>query len=383
MRKVLEEKSQILIGGDFMPGTRSEPFDPFSDNVKSLFQSAACTLVNLEAPLTERGKPILKTGMNFRIKPKYAEILKNAGVDCVCLANNHIRDFGDDGVSDTLRYCREAGLDFMGAGLNLGAAATPLVREVGGIKVAFLNYCEREFSIAGENHAGANPFDLIDAYRDITKLRSVVDRIIVIYHGGLEYQHYPTLEMRKNFRFLVDIGSDAVVAHHTHAYSGYESYKGKSLCYGLGNLLSYTTARTPRENWLSGLLAGFDTIHELMECSFIPISINKNMMQVNLSIGAEYDSIMWRVTQICEEVSSSKLSEYWDRQYKMITQKTLNDFSASSQIIRKVKRLLGITPARLGEYRTLIWLNSFRCSSHREKMEAILKQRYQGINEDK
>lgn len=195
--------NDIVIAGDFFPGSDQALHNPFSESIIGLFRDTEYVILNLEAPLTERGKPISKTGPNLRMSPRYAKLLKESGVDCVCLANNHIRDFGDVGLEDTVKYCKEAGLDIVGGGMNDEEARKPLIRMIGTQRIAFLNYCEREFSIAAKNKAGANPFDTIHAYYDITTLRDSVDKIIVIYHGGLEYQHLPTPEIVKAFRFII------------------------------------------------------------------------------------------------------------------------------------------------------------------------------------
>lgn len=179
--------------------------------------------------MTDRGKPILKTGPNLRLSPRYAEIMKSAGIDCVSLANNHMGDFGEVGVEDTIEYCKDVGLDIVGAGCDRDAAAKPLIISIVGLRVAVLNACEWEFGLATSNNAGANPYNLIDIVRQVWALRPTVDRIIFIYHGGLEHQHYPTITMVKDFQFLIDVGIDAIYVHHTHAYSGYECYKGKMI----------------------------------------------------------------------------------------------------------------------------------------------------------
>lgn len=371
----------ILIGGDFCPRSEAVLNDPFSGDLVNLMQNSDYCMINLETPLTHRGKPILKTGRNFKSNPHYARILKQSGVDCVCLANNHIRDFGDEGVSDTVRFCREAGLDVVGAGKDSSDAAKPLIKDISLHKVAFLNYCEREFSIAEPNRSGANPFDPIDAYHTIINLKHIVDKIIVIYHGGLEYQYYPTPIMVKYFRFLVDIGVDAVIAHHSHTYSGYERYKGKVILYGLGNLLSYTSLKSPRDSWFSGLFAKISLGIDDVESSLNPISINKDMSSVNMPSRYEQDRILRHIDVLCEDIGSSTFTEYWINMYLMLKDVTLNDITVTSKFHRKLNRLLGINWRYISKYQTLSWLNYCRCESHREKLIANLEAQLQLFEE--
>ncbi len=84
-----------------------------------------------------------------------------------CLANNHIRDYGDAGVMETIMHCHAHGIETVGAGKNLHAAGKISFVSVKNTTLAFINYCEEEFSIAGKVHAGANPIDSIQAYYDI------------------------------------------------------------------------------------------------------------------------------------------------------------------------------------------------------------------------
>lgn len=244
----------ITIGGDFFPKKEYPPDNIFSSYIKDLFCSSY-TIVNLEVPLTEIGNPIMKTGRNYRSSPKYAEILKSSGVDCVTLANNHIRDYGDIGVIDTINYCKKAELEIVGAGENSEEASKPVIINFDQRKISIFNYCEKEFSIAKHNRAGANPFDVVNAYYDIINYNKIVDKIIAIYHGGLEYQFFPTLEMVENFHFLIDAGADAIIAHHTHAYSGYEVYKEKLIYYEMGIYMHFLIQETitpcvVRDYWL-------------------------------------------------------------------------------------------------------------------------------------
>ena len=366
----------IILSGDFIPPRNMPPYDLFSDKIKRLFQETEYVIVNLEAPLTERGRPILKTGKNFKLSPEYAKIIKKAGVDCVCLANNHIRDYGDEGVLDTIRYCNEAGLDVVGAGKDLSEASRPLIKDVDSKKVAFLNYCEREFSIAGSNRAGANSFDLINAYQDISRYKNEVDRIVVVYHGGLEYQHYPTQDMVKSFRFLIDIGADAVITHHAHAYSGFEQYKGKPIYYGLGNFLSHTSAKKPKDSWFSGLIANISFGQSDIRHTVYPVTMIGDMTHVDVSNTKERERVLQHITQLQNDIESPRFDDYWEKYYMDISDKTISNFIAPSRFVSRINKLLGIKKNNLSEYRTLMWTNSFRCVSHREKMIAILEKKH-------
>lgn len=368
-------KHNIVVAGDFVPREDVAPYDPFSDDIKKLFHSSSYVIINLETPLTERGSPILKTGLNFRNDPKYAKILKDAGVDCVCLANNHMRDFGDEGVEDTIRYCKDAGLDVVGAGMNKTEAAMPLIKDINGQRVGFLNYCEREFSIASDTRAGSNLYDDVFAYYDITKLKEEIDKVVVIYHGGLEYQHMPTLEMVKSFRFMIDVGADAIVAHHAHAYSGYETYNDRPIFYGLGNLLSYTSSRQPKSSWFIGIMVSIRLDSINCTSNIYPIMQDRDMLSVDLLSGKDREEALKHLQSINLVIDDNHhLEAYWDGKYDRMANDVLRSFLASSKNVYRLRKLLRIKKTPITKYRRNIWLNTLRCVSHREKMIHLLEK---------
>lgn len=373
----MNETIKIIIGGDFAPEKNIKPFNPFSDSLSELFRSSNYCLINLESPLTETDKEIRKTGKKIKNSPKFASILKDAGIDGVTLANNHIRDYDDEGVFNTIKTCRQNSLDFTGAGKNSNDAARILIKKIMSLRVAFLNYCEREFSISSTTRAGANPFDLIDAYRQIRDLRKEVDTIIVIYHGGLEYVHYPTLEMVKTFRFLIDIGADSVVSHHSHRYSGYEIWKGKPICYGLGNLLAHSTSTKlkNRDPSNKGLLVELIISGDIIDFEFHPICQKNDSSSVSLVSHEKKREIIQHIESISQTIMNEKqLTEFWDEIYKKQSVRLFRFMSTNFRILGKILRKIHFKPIMMTSYRRLIWLNILRCDSHRNRAVWILEK---------
>jgi len=364
----------IVIAGDFFPGRDQEAYNPFSEEMTQFFRESDYVVLNLEAPLTDRGEPISKTGPNLRMNPGFAKVLKESGVDCVCLANNHIRDFGDVGLEDTIKHCQEAGLDIVGGGVNSEEARKPLIKEIGGQKIAFLNHCEREFSIAGKNKAGANPFDTIQVYYDIAALKDKVDKTIVIYHGGLEHQHLPTPEMVKAFRYMIDLGADAIAAHHMHVYSGYEVYKGKPIYYGLGNFFFKINVKN-KEGWFKGLTLKLSIGADSITGTCYPTLIKTNMTSVDFVDRSSHGDIDRHMCEINELIQNPELfAKYWEEKYLSIGDKTIRVLLAKSRNHSRLMKVLGVKP-RLSPHRLNIFLNTVRCETHRAKLEDILEQR--------
>ncbi len=95
----------LLFAGDFIPPESSENI--YSANLAKILENKDFSIVNLETPLTESRDKILKTGNNFQRSPDCISHIKDGHFDAVCLSNNHIRDYGTQGVMDTLEVCKK------------------------------------------------------------------------------------------------------------------------------------------------------------------------------------------------------------------------------------------------------------------------------------
>lgn len=238
----IQNSIRVLIAGDFVPNERvAEAFAhrDYSavETLKSVFSHVDYSIVNLECPIVHGGeKPIVKNGPHLHADAHVLEALEDIGVDCMTLANNHFRDFGDEGVLNTLSELSAYKIDYVGGGANLKDAAAVLYKQIGSETLAIINCCEHESSIATDKHCGSNPLNPIQQYYAIQEAKSKADYVLVIVHGGVEHYQLPTPRMQETYRFFIDAGADAVVNHHQHCYSGYEVYNGKPIFYGLGNL---------------------------------------------------------------------------------------------------------------------------------------------------
>lgn len=251
--------AKILIAGDFCPYHRiskmvADADYSFFDEIKDLTKSADYSIVNFECPVVEGDvKPIEKCGPALRTERNAVSAMKYAGFDCATLANNHFRDYGDAGCKTTIEELQKQNIDYVGGGLNLTEAQKILYKDLDGKRVAIVNFCENEFSIATETLAGAAPIDTVDNYNQITEARKNADYVLVIIHGGHEHYQLPSPRMKKLYRHYVDLGADAVVNHHQHCYSGYEYYNDKPIVYGLGNFC-FDLPEECNAKWIEGYM---------------------------------------------------------------------------------------------------------------------------------
>ena len=223
---------KILIGADIVPTNESEELFIAGDarglfgDICDIIEQADRTVINLECALTTTAKEIKKFGPRLKADPKCADTLKKLGVTDVMLANNHIFDFGIQGLKDTMNNLDRVGLPYTGIGENDTDSRKPYIVEQGGQKIGFINVCEHEYSYALPDRIGANPYDPYLTMRDIRALREKVDFVVVLYHGGKEFCGYPSPRLRLLCQEMVENGANAVITQHSHCIGCYEEYKG-------------------------------------------------------------------------------------------------------------------------------------------------------------
>lgn len=248
-----DEKISLVFAGDYAPCRRYEDIvlssgEKVFGDAYNLIKEADVSFVNLECPLTFSDEKIDKIGPNLKANPNSFTALN--GFDVVGLANNHIMDYGVQGLADTIKLIENSNSSYVGADLGLDGAEDPFIKIVDGVKIALIAFAEEEFNIFGDN--GVNKLDAISGYRQIVNLRDKVDIIIVSVHGGNEFFPFPRPSLRKLCRFFVDVGADAVICHHSHVPGAYEQYSNGLIFYSLGNIIFDSLHPTPE--WHEGIL---------------------------------------------------------------------------------------------------------------------------------
>lgn len=252
---------KVLVAGDFVPrynvANQIEKGD-FSclKEIASLATEADYSVLNFEAPVVSHdAAPIHKTGPHLKCTREAMKCVSESGFNCVTLANNHFKDYGQVGIEDTLSACNEFHLDFVGGGMNLTEAGKVLSVAIRGERLAVINACEHEWSVATKDEPGANPIDIVAICNSIKSAKKESDYVLLIVHGGTEMYNLPSPRMKRLYRFFIDEGADAIVNHHQHCYSGYEEYKGKPIIYGLGNLCFADPFVREKDLWSKGYVA--------------------------------------------------------------------------------------------------------------------------------
>ncbi|TEB07721.1 Capsule biosynthesis protein CapA [Pelotomaculum schinkii] len=216
-----------------------DPRHPFLQ-IEKYLKSGDIVFGNLENPITP-GREIMMPEMTLRADPGVEIALKDAGFTVLSLANNHLPDFGSQGVLDTVRYLNNAGIGHTGAGETEEEAFAAEFIEVKGLRVAFLAFTDP--AIVPDSYPARSDHPGV-AFLNQEKMRAAVryagekaDFVVVSMHAGTEYETRPDLAQTRLARLAVDAGADLVLGHHPHVVQKIEKYKGKYIFYSLGNFV--------------------------------------------------------------------------------------------------------------------------------------------------
>lgn len=191
----------------------------FFENVRDVFEEDDFTIVNLECVLTEETTRVEKK-FNMKGLPSYTGIMTSSSIEACSLANNHTFDYGDKSHQDTEDALTEAGIVF-GFNDKLGLYTTEEGITIGVISVSGLSSVEN-----AKNYITSG----VESLRE-----QEADLILVCVHWGEEMSHYPTEKQKDLGHYAIDAGADLVIGHHPHVLQGVEEYKGRMICYSLGN----------------------------------------------------------------------------------------------------------------------------------------------------
>jgi poly-gamma-glutamate synthesis protein (capsule biosynthesis protein) len=193
---------------------------------------------NLESIISNKGKKVGSI-YSFRAEPEAIEGLKFAGFDILSVANNHIFDYGREGMEDSFKRLKEAKIDFVGGGFNEKEAFAPAIKKINGIKIAFLAYTNlgSEYWSAKGNRSGIAWLTAENLKKGIKEAKENADLVIVSMHFGKEYKRELNSEQKYFAHLAIDSGADLVIGHHPHVVQEIENYKGKYIAYSLGNFV--------------------------------------------------------------------------------------------------------------------------------------------------
>ena len=288
------------------------------------------------------------------------------------MANNHILDYGTEGLHKSVECCKSQELDIVGVGENLHDAEKILYLEKEGKRLAVINCCEHEFTIATETEAGANPLNPIRQFYAIQEAKKNADYVLVIVHGGHEHYQLPSPRMQETYRFFIDAGADAVVNHHQHCYSGYEKYNGKPIFYGLGNFCFDIEPMKDNTTWNFGYMVELDLVDNI-DFKLFPYKQYGNKATIELLDDNSFDTKLKDLNAciIDKSILEQKTDEYYSNNKK-------SELSILEPYYGRVLGKLfslGLLPKFIIGKKSINILNHINCEAHRDKLIYALKNK--------
>lgn len=269
---------------------RQHGYDYFLEKVQPVISQDDLTIANLEGCFINYESAAVEKTYNFRGNKDYVQVLTGSSVEAVSVANNHIMDYGYDGVTHTVDALDTASLPWFG---TFEAREQTWIWEKGDIRIGFVSMEISYWYYRHRNLLKGQVQSLRDAGCDV---------VICVMHGGEEYRARH-LRIQEQFAHAVlDYGVDIIVGHHPHVLQGVEIRNGKTICYSIGNFVfgGNATVRAPYTAMFQFTLSfseeGEYLGHQLNIIPALP-SGNKenNNYQPVLATGADAETVMAQI----------------------------------------------------------------------------------------
>lgn len=377
---------KLIIGGDICATKRDEnaflegdALQLFSDVLPEI-KAADLAIANLETPLIDSPSPIKKSGAVFGNSPRMLNAIKTSGINFLNLANNHILDHGEKGLSTTIEALKTQEFHFVGAGESIDEASQPFTIQIKGKTISILSYAEHEFSIAEEGKSGANPVDIVDFVTRIQDLKASSDFVLLLYHGGKENYNLPTPKQQKLCRFFIDQGVNMVVCQHSHIAGVYENYNNGNIYYGQGNFVfdPYPLKRDwLYKGFLIELIINDDNSTNIQLIPYVHNSFYKDEIGIRKMNNEESEVFMNTISEANKKMieNPNYVRDEWVKLSKSLENTYLSVLNGNGRIMRKLNEKFPWLKLVYKNERKLVLKNILTCETHHEIVKTILKEK--------
>lgn len=378
---------KIFVCGDIVNSKKNKNI--VDSKLNSIIQSCDHAICNLEAPLyDENQKATPKCGASIFQCDGSINELRDIGFDIYSLANNHIYDYGFDGLQKTISTIEKLECLHLGAGKNHNDAYRELILDNGDVSVAVIAAGENEFGCIADNkdipgYAWILSNTIEDKIRD---LRSKVDKIIIISHAGLEDVNFPLALWRDKYRRFIDLGADIVIGHHPHVPQGFETYKSKQIFYSLGNFFfDYNRKNKVTDDSYSLVLdiekqrtINVSIVYHKSDNSTTSLSNSNDVsFDINYLNSLIENNYAKREIDICINKYDSIYRNYY-RKAMNLPNKSCNVFD----FVKHVAKLI-FFKGRVKLYSDLLLLHNIKIDTHLYVVKAALESEIKNAQEDK
>jgi poly-gamma-glutamate synthesis protein (capsule biosynthesis protein) len=338
----------------------------FSDELFSLMKETSLNVINLECPLYDGEQRIDKCGPTLVAPRECINALSSIPHPLFLLANNHIFDCGEEGLTSTISSLDEKRIPHIGAGRDRAEASKPY--HFGDDVI--LNICEHEFSVS-ETGATANAFIEHEIYSAISSFKNEGKKVIVIYHGGREYYPYPTPRLYERCHKMIDCGAALVLVEHIHIVGEMERYHQGTIVYGLGNFVFNLDVKG--DSWKRGIAVEYDDV--TAETLIIPTIQDHEI--VRLAKGAELKEIIDGFNARSEQIKDSSLIiANYQKERESALIKFLCKLGGYSRLRMGIEVVIFkgfFVKRRYSKKKLLCILNILECESHNEILVSGIK----------
>lgn len=366
------ESVKINIAGDFCVGQLNNLH--LGESLKQLLVDSDINIVNMEGPvLCEDAYPIQKSGPHLFQDSQVPAFLEANGFNLISLANNHIMDYGESALKETLKSFTKATV--MGAG-SFDEAYKYRFYIIKNRRIAFLCFTQHEFGVLDEIVYNKNKIGTawlchpcIDEL--IVEAKHNCDYLVIIPHAGCEYFEYPLPELRTLYRHFISMGADAVIGGHPHVPQCWEFYEEKPIVYSLGNFC-FDMPANDRKNWFKGLMVQLSIAGSSIGLTIHYIDFKKELRTIDVSKDKSLEPQLKRINDIfrdekmyidavnkkCLALRSHYLNLFELSGYYKLTPRKL--LRAMVNTLKKV-----FTPHTNNIFDSPHLINNLRCEPHR------------------
>ena len=291
-----EQEVTLNFFGDWAPssgrsqiGLQHRP-DYLPETLSSHLNRSDLNVLNLETTITQGPATLRATTRLFREQPSALEFLKSHNFNLVSLANNHVMDYLEVGLEETLKHLDSYSLGHAGAGFDRDTIYQPYRFEKNAEKISIICVADGELGNEKFNHgvgtADVTSFRVVDQIR---KSKAEGCFTIVFVHAGIEFLPYPPPFIQDIYRNLVAQGADCVIGHHPHIVQGMEFYSGAPIFYSVGHFDLYREGGRTDERL--GLMVSLGLLNaQLTKVNLVPFRIEEQA--INLLDKAEFNNFL-------------------------------------------------------------------------------------------
>lgn len=285
----------VMLGGRALEALRRMGAEAMARLIWEPVGEAEVIVANLEAPITEVNQVRENKRYNLSATKEILDLFNERFV--VGLANNHILDYGEKGLLETLDALNERGIVHTGAGRDLDEARRPAIKRVGDLNLAVFAAADSRWQAATEMSAGVFPAREELLRESLQDIAPQVDEVVVSIHAGTEFISVPSPAQLRLAEQCLEEGARVVSFHHAHCLGGVERAEKGIVLYGTGNYVFPNSLGVPFSEWDKGAVWRItlpESCNGISRLEIVPVLLNGEGLPESAS-GKQAEEILAKV----------------------------------------------------------------------------------------